>query len=289
MIVRCLRNGVLAAGLLWPVASTRAEEVEVLPFDAMWDWLMILQPGSSAQVDPVLADPDFLETWTTSAYEGPAFERGAAPLSYGGITFLMSGNAPPGTEMMAPAAGTRGTVYFRTAFDLTGDLTDAKLEVLVDDGFILYLDGVRWTAMNMPPGATSAFSQLAAVVADEASLSILLTGTTIPRGHHTLHISVHNANFVSTDLGFMLRLTGDLHPVPNPTLKAEAAAPSIDGSPRFKLRAQGLNPEAAVVVEESSDLTHWTPLFTSPPAAGRSEFALDLPAIAGRKFFRLAE
>jgi hypothetical protein len=296
MILRCLCHGVLAAALLLSAAPARAEEVEVVPFDAVWDWLMILDSGSLMQMDPVTQDPDFLETWTTSAYNGPPFQRGAAPLSYGVLDFLMNGTALPGTPLSTPAPGSRGTVYFRTAFDLAGDLTNAKLEFLIDDGFILYVDGVQWVSWNMPPGATSAFTQASSIVGNESALSSTTTGTdgtsalpALSRGHHTLHLSVHNANSVSSDLGFMLRLTGDLSRVFDPTLTAEAAPASIDGSPRFKLRAQNLNPAAAAVVQQSTDLSHWTQLFASPPSPERSEFTLDLPAIDDRRYFRLAQ
>ena len=261
----------------------------MVPFDAMWDWLMILQPGSNAQVDPVSVDPDFLQTWTTPSYNGPAFARDPAPLSYGGVDFLMNPSAPPGTLLNTPAGGTRGTVYCRTTIDLPGELTNIKLETIVDDGFLLYVDGVQWASMNMRPGATSAFGEMAVAAGNETALSILHPGTSLPPGRHTLHLSMHNNSVASTDLGFMLRLTGDLLRTPVPTLTAEASAPSLDGSPRLLLRAKDLNPSAAAIVQMSTDLSQWLPLFESPPAPQRTELSLDLPASARRRFFRLVQ
>jgi hypothetical protein len=296
MILRCLCHAALAAAMLSPTAPAQTQETEVVPFDAEWDWLMILQPGSSAQVDPVSVDPDFLQTWTTAAYNGPAFQRDPAPLRYGVLDFLSIGSSPPGTLLSSPAPGTRGAVYCRTTFDLPGELTNLKLEFLVDDGFILFVDGVQWVSMNMGAGATSAFGEVAPAPGNESSLSTISAGAggvsplpALLAGRHTLHLSLHNVNLTSSDLGFMLRLSGDLRRILVPTLTAEASAPSIDGSPRLLLRAKGLGPSAPAIVQMSTDLSQWFPLFESPPAPERTELSLDLPAGAGRRFFRLVQ
>ena len=282
------------ASLALSSAPARAETVEVLPFDAVWAWLMVL--NGPTQVDPATVDPDFQTTWNTPAYNGPAFQSGPAPLSYGGLTLLLSGGGPPGTLMETPAAGTRGTVYFRTTFYLAGDLTNPQLEFLADDGFILYVDGVRWCSKNMAPAATSRFLDLALVTGDESNLLSLSTaddGTTplpsLAPGLHTLHLSLHNNNLLSSDLGFMLRIFGELKIPPKPSLTAALTVPSTDGSPRILLAAKGLDPTTGYLIQTSSDLTHWFPVGTFPSAEGRTEFSLNAPAIAGHKYFRLAK
>jgi hypothetical protein len=287
MTFPCSCHGALTAALL--LSATPGPAEEVVAFDAAWEWLMIIESGSSAQIDPASMDPDFLATWTTPSYNGPAFRQGTAPLSYGGLDLLLSGSVPPGTLMDMPAPGTRGAVYCRTAFDLAGELTNVQLDYLIDDGFILYLDGVRWTSVNMDPNATSAFNQLALITGNEAALTSLNTGTTISPGHHTLHLSMHNNAVTSSDLGFMLRLTGDLHRTLVPTLTMEASSPSLDGTPRFRLRAKDLDPAAPAILQESTDLSQWSSLFTFPPVPGGTELTVDLPAAAQRKYFRVTQ
>src|SRR5689334_6548407 len=121
MILRWIRNGAFAAGLCLSAAPVSGEETEVVPFNAVWQWLMIFPGGPGMLVDPSAVDPDFLTTWTTPAYNGPEFQSGPAPLSYGGLTFLLNGNGPLGTDLPVPDAGSRGTVYFRTTFNLAGE------------------------------------------------------------------------------------------------------------------------------------------------------------------------
>ncbi|HWB04238.1 MAG TPA: hypothetical protein VG796_14515 [Verrucomicrobiales bacterium] len=290
MTLRCLGCGVFAGALLWPASFVRAEEAEVLAFDATWEWLMVFQQGTAAQRDPVSVDPDFLQTWTTADYNGPAFQPDQAPLSYGTIDLLASGTVPAGTSLITPEQGTRFTVYCRTTFDLPGELTNPKLDFLIDDGFILYVDGVQRFSFNMPAGATSAFTQLASVAGNEQLITSADLSAALPLlspGRHTLHLSMHNSSVASTDLGFMLSLTGDLRRIFAPTLTSEPTIPSLDGSPRFKLRAQNLDPAVAVTLETSSDLKTWTAAFTSPASSGRSEFAVDVPATDRRQYFRL--
>jgi len=288
--------------LLCSLSAARALEagtgVEVLPFTAPWDWLMVFSSGTT-QVDPVTMDPDFLATWNTPAYNGPAFRPGVAPLSYGGLMFLMNPGAPQGTAMDSPSPGSRGTVYFRTTLDLPGSLNNISLDILVDDGFILYVDGVQWCSKNMRAGATSAFTEMATIVSDENSLTNISSSDdglhllpALTPGPHTLHVSLHNNNVNSSDLGFMLRMTGDLTitaPPQPPSLVAIPSAPSTDGSPRVLLQAKNLDPATGFIVQVSDDLSAWSAVYQFPATPERTEFSVDVPATAGRRFYRLAK
>lgn len=312
MIPRCLSRGALlirrmlshciplAALLLLvmsaaPVRAQQTQEgVEVLPDAAEWDVLLLFQDGTRFQMDPRVLDPDFLETWNTPAYDGPEFRTGlSGPISYGGINLFSGGQFPSGTVLETPDLGSRGTLYLRTTLNLTGTLSNIRLQLLADDGFIIYLDGVRWFSQNMAPEASSAFDHPAAFVGDENGLSTASVDGEILPGLHTLHVSLHNANPTSSDLGFLLRIVGDLTlpppppPVPNPALAASPSPPSTDGTPRLLLSATGLDPAAGYIVEGSSDMTLWAPLGFFPAAEDRREFTLDVSAAAPRRFFKL--
>lgn len=275
-------------------------DVEVLPLDASWDWLIIQGP-SGVQLDPVGQDPDFLQTWTTPAYNGPAFRSDIAPLSYGGIDHFDSSTDPRlhGTVMVnpPPIAGSRNTVYFRKMIHLPGALSNATLEFLVDDGLILYVDGVRWISHNMAPNSSSAFTQMAELFGTEwatttvASDSQGLALPSLAAGPHLICASVHNQMGGSSDIGFMLRITGDLTmPVvvpPLPELTSAPAPPSTDGSPRIFLSAKNLDPAASYFPQSSSDMIHWFPLGSFPPMPARTAFTLDVSAAAERRYYRM--
>jgi hypothetical protein len=305
MILRCLARGRPAvAALLLSLAPVRAAEGElqvgavVLPFDTIWEWLMILDPGGF-QMNPALVDADFYETWKTPAYNGPAFQASPAPLSYGVVDALMTAGMPLGTMMPLPAVGSRATVYCRTTLDLPGELTNVTLEFVADDGFLLDVDGVRWISRNMAAGTTGKFTEMAAIVGNEFAL-MSTTETdefqplpSLAAGRHTIHLSLHNSSFGSSDLGFALRMSGDLllpPPLPPPpTLAAVSSGPSIDGTPRVLLTAKNLDPATAYIAQSSTDLVHWVPAGIFPAAEERTEFTLDVPATAGSRYFRLAK
>jgi hypothetical protein len=303
MILRRLPLSAFAAALWLSSASTGAQEsqvttgVEILPFDAVWEWLMILQFTPEVQMDPATLDPDFLDTWTTPAYDGPSFSSGPGPLRYGEMDILLPGSGfahPQGTVMFNPPTQSRGTVYCRTTFNIPAELTNVRLEFVVDDGFILYVDGVRRFSFNMGANATSAFAERAVTQSDESTLSTLTTtldGTPLPPlspGQHTLHLSLHNQSFVSGDLGLLLRITGDLTRA-FPSLTASVSPPSTDGTPRLLLEAKHLDPSTTFFVEVSDDLTHWSPTYSFPGDGERTKFTLDVPAVAGRRYFRLSK
>lgn len=281
------------AALLLGILPLRAAEKEVLPFNAAWEWLMVMAPDGS-QLDPVLVDADFLETWTMPLYDGPAFQPGTAPFCYGTVDLFETGAIPPVTRLPAPVPSVSGgTVYFRTTLDLAAELTNMRLEFLVDDGFILYIDGVPLCSRNMHDGAGSSFRELTRIAVTPPQESVVHSLTTdehglplrsLLPGRHTIHLSLHSQVPVNSDMGFMLRILGEVPAV----LTSGPAPPSSDGSPRLLLTARHLDPAIAYTVETSTDLTTWAPAGFFPPAEARSQAALDVPAVAGRRFFRLA-
>jgi hypothetical protein len=145
-----------------------AAETVIVPWDQNWDY------HHPMGRDPVSVDADFNATWFLKAadfatsYNGPAFGgavvvgsaantasfdkgSGAGPFGYGGIVYFTAGGAEMtafGTALTTPNSGSRYTAYFRTTFTLAQDYTSPRIRMVLDDGALVYLDGVLVARVN---------------------------------------------------------------------------------------------------------------------------------------------
>jgi hypothetical protein len=109
------------------------------------------------------------------------------------------------------------TYYFRHAFQFADDpaSTELKLDLAVDDGAVLYLNGAEVYRHNMPPGAVSYSTLAASAVGDAPVLNgILLPATNLIRGSNVLAIEVHQAIVADLGMVFGAGLTATITPVP---------------------------------------------------------------------------
>jgi thiol-disulfide isomerase/thioredoxin len=181
----------------WALLESLPEKTEdVLGFGSAWSYFNPMDG-----LDPIQSDPDFYTTWMRAlGYDGPGFKQsGKAILGYGAIT------RSPGivTDIGLPASGKRYTSYFKRQFTVSKDST-AGLEILSDDGAVVYLDGqeiVRTANFTAP----DSFHGLASSNGSEATTVAYGSGS-LSAGVHALAISVHNASKTSSDIGFDLRL-----------------------------------------------------------------------------------
>jgi|GEM_PF-325120 len=168
---------------------------------AVWNYL---HPTNGA--DPMVSggDPDFHTTWMKPAeYDGPAFDQsGKGILGYGGI-----GMGGVYTNIGEPPRGQRYTAYFRSEFTITDDMKNVGIELLSDDGGVIYIDGVEVARNNFSLDKEDTYFVFTNGNGNEngtATLSI----TDLDAGTHTIAVSIHQTGNTSSDLGFNLRLFG---------------------------------------------------------------------------------
>jgi hypothetical protein len=106
------------------------------------------------------------------------------------------------------------TYYFRKRFDVADPavFTGLNLELLRDDGAVVYLNGAELTRDNMPAG-TIAFDALASASVggtDETSYFPFnnLPKTALVAGSNVLAVEIHQSSLTSSDVSFDLSLTG---------------------------------------------------------------------------------
>ena len=173
-----------------------AQPIPGLGFGDGWRWLHPLDA-----TDPALADPDFDTTWQLAddQYDGPRFNPASpAPLGYGRIAAAVIQ-----TDIGTPD-GDRFGAYFVRPFHLDEPIQSGVVELLADDGAVIYIDGLEVGRLNV--SGADGYTVLADDSNGTEARTYKVAVGAIAAGSHTLAVSLHNASTSSSDLGFDLRL-----------------------------------------------------------------------------------
>ena len=144
--------------------------------------------------------------WRASAFDDSGWPSGPAQLGYGdGDEATVTGYGPDANNRYI-------TTYFRHEFQLPnpGAITSGlKLDLLRDDGAVVYLNGTEILRSGMPAGAvawnTFASASISAPAESTFYTTPLSSGLLLP-GRNVLAVEVHQGAVTSTDLSFDLRL-----------------------------------------------------------------------------------
>jgi chitodextrinase len=230
--------------------------------------------------------------WRETSFDDALWSAGAAELGYGDgdeTTVVYSG--PDSNHFL--------TTYFRNQFTVTnpnhfGDLT---LDLIRDDGAVVYLNGTEVVRTNMPAGAITSTTRASLGIAglDEFAVNTFA----IPTGHlvagtNVIAVEIHQQSPQSSDISMDLRLEAapadDTGPPTQPTTLTAttvtaaqvdlAWSPSTDdsGTVSYEIRRDGVplgtttatTYQDTTVVESTSysyDVTAFDPAGnTSPPS-----------------------
>ena len=145
--------------------------------------------------------------WTTRNYDDRLWPAGPGRLGYGGdgeLTMISSGAGLPARPV---------TVYFRKSFVVPTPalFSELLLQLVRDDGAVVYLNGAEVLRDNLLPGVIN-WNSLALTAVEGAAESTPVQATIsanrlIP-GTNVLAVEIHQVNLASTDLGFDLALVG---------------------------------------------------------------------------------
>lgn len=171
---------------------------ELVSASAVWNYFT---PDGT---DPAIADPDFNESWHTLGYDDSSWLQGSGAMGRGGF----GGQNTPDTLI---AGANVATYYFRHRIDVPAGSYDLSLDLVRDDGAIIYLDGQE-VARSHPANATAfataadAYDLLVGTNADEFTVFREALGThTLAAGAHVIAISAHNSNLGGSDHGIRVR------------------------------------------------------------------------------------
>ncbi len=211
-------------GRNFPAASTSVivvtTNLTLVPYETSWKFYQTGDPGAGWN------QPGFNDAAWAAGNGLLGFETNTLPLPL--VTTLTLGET---------------AYYFRTTFDYSGDplAADLKLLHVVDDGLVLYLNGVEVLRTGMPDGpiAHDTFASRGVSDAVEEGPFTIPAESLVP-GHNVLAAEVHQTSATSSDIVFGLQLgeRRTLGAVTNvvtvePLTGATTNLISVDGTWRF--------------------------------------------------------
>lgn len=144
--------------------------------------------------------------WHTAAFNDASWASGNSELGYG--------DAPATTVSYGSDASNKHiTTYFRKNFNITGlsGYNGFTMNIVRDDGFVVYVNGVEVARDNMP-GGTPTHSTLASAAisgTDETTpISFSLSTCNFVEGTNTIAVEMHQNDAGSSDLSFNMELVG---------------------------------------------------------------------------------
>ena len=182
-------------GLVWFVVScgTGAAADVLVPAGGIWRYL---DDGSNQGT-----------AWRGEAFDDSAWRFGPAQLGYGDYDEAT-------TIRSATDSGERiVTTYFRHAFAVAevSAFTNLSLELLRDDGAVVYLNELELFRSNMPTGPVNYRTLAATSVgggAESTFYPVTVSVSNLLNGLNILAVEVHQSATNSSDVSFDLRLSG---------------------------------------------------------------------------------
>ena len=179
-------DNLIAAGDIWTFTTTLPGPVSIVSAGADWKYF-----------DQVDSDQG---AWYAPSFDDSLWAEGPAELGYGDGDEATNLNGTP----------VRASYYFRHTFTAGGAYDNLILNVVRDDGCVVYLNGVELGRSNMPVGDIYWDTWSAAVTTNEYDWWGISVdpAVTIQPGINVLAVSVHQANSTSSDVSFDLELQG---------------------------------------------------------------------------------
>jgi len=186
--------------------SSEGESVVLTRLDGIATLPLVRAAGEGAANWKYLADgSDAGTSWRGRGFDDSDWPAGPGKLGYGDATVVTS--VPFGPSSSAKFI----TTYFRHAFEVADprQITSLQLRLLVDDGAVIFLNGVEIVRQNLPEGPVGYRTR--ALSSISGSAENLYTPYTIPpqlllAGANLLAVEVHQSSASSSDIGFDLSL-----------------------------------------------------------------------------------
>lgn len=237
-------------------------------------------PGGMPTADTTLVD--FGSTWSYlsdgsdqgTAWREPAFDDSSWPTGAGQLGYG-DGNEATDVGYTGTSSTKNATTYFRHQFEITdpASFSSLSLDLLFDDGAVVYLNGNRVAAANMPAGDPAFDFYIGSTSTDDDRETFTIPAANLVIGANTLGVEIHQEGMDSSDISFDLELTA----IPVPRDRINSVSANL-GSERYLFWTS-----EEVIPQSSTDLTSWLnhPDLTSPLTIGPT--AGSLP----RMFYRL--
>ncbi len=212
-----LSTGTFVAGN--NVIAVEMHQTSATSSDLTFDLELIGNPIGYSTIVPFGANWKYLDNntrpanWETAAYNDAAWAAGNSELGYGDgdeVTCVASGG---GGTLCAPTGNKYVTTYFRKVVNIPNPSSYANfiINLVRDDGAVVYVNGVEVVRSNMPAGAITHGTFAASVVggaAESTPNQYTVASSYFVSGNNTIAVEVHQENVTSSDISFNLELLG---------------------------------------------------------------------------------
>ena len=138
--------------------------------------------------------------WTAADFDDSTWSEGPGPLGFGDthqVTIVQSGEDTDRTP----------TLYFRSTFQLAHEAVGLQLDLMRDDGALIWLNGQEVLRSNLPDGDLSHETLATTAIGspdEDAVNTYSADHTLLTHGLNVLAVEVHQASATSSDLTFDL-------------------------------------------------------------------------------------
>ena len=189
-------------------------DVALVPMGAVWHYL---DDGS-----------DQGTAWREASYNDSGWREGPAELGYGDTDVATVIRYGPNSN------NKHITTYFRHSFEVEDPAvyTSATMELVRDDGAVVYLNGAEVFRSNMPAGNIRTATRASSTVSgtDEiASFDEVFNPSLLKRGGNVLAVELHQSSPTSSDVRFDLRVVAaSLAREQSPKLSVQRSFPGVE-------------------------------------------------------------
>lgn len=203
------------------VIAVEIHQTSATSSDLTFDLELIGNPITYTTVIPYGASWKYLANntrpanWETVSFADGAWPNGNAELGYGDgdeITCIPSGG---GGTLCTPTGNKWITTYFRKTVTIANPSTyyNFILNLIRDDGAVVYVNGVEVVRSNMPPGAiahgTLASSNVGGA-SESTPIPYTIASSYFVNGSNTIAVEIHQDVISSSDISFNIELLGSL-------------------------------------------------------------------------------
>ncbi len=150
-------------------------------------------------------------TWTDLNYDDSSWASGNAQLGYG------DGDEATVISYGSDASNKYITYYFRKVINVSNpnEQNGLKIELLRDDGAVVYLNGTEVFRSNMPSESITYQTLAASTIASDGEDVFkikLIPSSYLVSGDNIIAVEVHQRSVTSSDLSFDFKLSFDFYP-----------------------------------------------------------------------------
>ncbi len=150
--------------------------------------------------------------WKEFSYDDSSWEHG--PQGFGNETDGFP-DAPDSRHTQLLVGFPRVTYYFRTRFSVPDGTSNLLFHAAVDDGAVIYVNGIEIGRINMPPFPFPVYFSTVVSSINEGQGYLPAAGFPVPAqllrtGENVLAVEVHQDSFLGTDILLLASLTGSV-------------------------------------------------------------------------------